>query len=293
VSGSFARDAVFWRRLARFGAARGPEWWVRYSPPVFGLAAAVLAPSARRAVRANLARVRGERGVLRDSLDVARTFTTYAGCLAEVLSGGSKNERLPDAVLCGQHNLDVALEKAAGLVVVTAHTAGWESVGPLLTRQHGHEVTMVMTPEPDDGARQMQDGARAAAGLRVAHVGDVLGSLALLQALRRGGAVALQIDRFPPAIRTRRVSLLGAPGAIPEGPLRLAAASGAPIVPVFTARSGYRSYLIDVRPPVFLPRRPTDAQLDEAAETLARELERFLRAHPTQWLDFGRPEMAP
>jgi lauroyl/myristoyl acyltransferase len=282
-----AHDAAFWRKLARFGAAQGPEWWVRYSPPVFGWAAALAVPGARRAVRANLVRVRGAKGGLRDALDIGRTFAAYAGCLAEVLSNGSKNERLPGAVLHGEHNVEAALASGSGIVLVTAHTAGWEIVGPLLQREHGREVVMVMAPEPDERARRLQDEARAAIGLRVAHVGDPFGSLGLLKELRLGHIVALQIDRLPPGMKTRAVTLMGAPGAIPEGPLRLAAASGAPIFPLFSARTGYREYLIDARPPIYVPRRPTEAQLDAAAQTLATELGKFLRAHPTNWFDFG------
>ncbi len=286
-TGKLAHDGAFWRRLARFGASRGPEWWVRYSPSVFGWGAALAVPQARRAVRANLRRVRGERTALRDAYDVARTFQTYAGCLAEVLSNGSKNERMPDALLCGEKNIHTAIAGATGIIVVTAHTAGWETVGPLLTREHGRDVVMVMASENDEAARKVQDEARHAVGLRVAHIGDVFGTLGLLHELRRGAVVALQIDRLPPAMRKRAVTFLHAPGAIPEGPLRLAAASGAPILPIFSARTGYRSYLIDVRPPLFLPRRPSESLLDAAAQTLADELGRFLRAHPTQWFDFG------
>jgi KDO2-lipid IV(A) lauroyltransferase len=287
VSAILAPEGAFWRKLARFGAARGPEWWVRYSPPVFGLAAAVLVPEARRAVRTNLRRLRGERGPIRDSLDVARTFTGYAGCLAEALSCGSKNERLPDALLCGEDNLEIALKAGTGIVVVTAHTGGWETAGPLLARSHGREFIMVMAPEADERARALHDQAREASGLRVAHVGgDAFGSIGLLNDLRRGAIVALQIDRLPPGMRTRAVSLFGAPGAIPEGPLRLASAAGAPILPIFCARTGYRKYLVDLRPPLFLPRRPSEEQLNDAAQALAGELGRFLRTHPTQWFDF-------
>lgn len=284
---AFAHDAAFWRKLARFGAARGPEWWVRYSPRFFGWAAALAVPSARRAVHQNLVRVRGRKGLVKDAIDVARTFGTYAGCLAEVLSNGSKNQRLPGAILRGEHNVDAALAPGTGIVLVTAHTAGWEIVGPLLQREHGREVVMVMAPEPDERARRLQDEARLAIGLRVAHVGDPLAPLALLKELRQGSIVALQIDRLPPGMKTRPVDLLGARGAIPEGPLRLAAAAGAPIFPLFSARIGYREYLIDARPPIFVPRRPTEAELDDVAQRLASELGRFLRAHPTQWFDFG------
>jgi KDO2-lipid IV(A) lauroyltransferase len=280
---------AFWRRLARFGAARGPAWWVRYSPPVFGVAASVAVPSARRAVLKNLRRVRGEAGVLQDTIDVARTFAAYAGCLAEVLSNGSKNAREPAATLSGEHYLDEALGRAgeAGIVLVTAHTGGWETVGPLLQRHHGRDVVMVMAPEADEQAMRLQDAAREASGLRVAHVGDPLASLSLLRELRAGAIVALQIDRLPPGMKARPVTLLGDRSAIPEGPLRLAAAAGAPILPLFCARESYRQYVIDVRPPLALPRRPSDAQLDEAAQSIACELGRFLRKHPTQWFQFS------
>jgi KDO2-lipid IV(A) lauroyltransferase len=286
-----AHDAAFWRKLARFGAARGPEWWVRYSPSFFGWAAALAVPKARRAVHANLRRIRGIRSPLREALDVAQTFSTYAGCLAEVLSSDSKNHRRPSAVLHGEHNVDLAVAAGKGIVLVTAHTAGWEMLGPLLHRENNHsrDVVMVMRPEADERAQRLHDEARAAVGNRVSHVGDPFASLGLLRDLRAGAIVALQLDRVPPGMKTRSVTLMGAPGAIPEGPLRLAALSGAPLFPLFSARMGYREYLIDARPPIFVPRRPTEAELDAVAQQLADELGRFLRAHPTQWFDFGGP----
>src|SRR5262249_14363084 len=128
-------DSLFWRKLARLGAAHGPEWWIRYSPAFFGCAAALIVPRARRAVLHNLRRIHGgPRPRVREAMDVARTFASYAGCLAEVLSNGSKNERLPDAALFGEHHLDAALAYNRGIVLTTMHTAGWETVGPLLSR---------------------------------------------------------------------------------------------------------------------------------------------------------------
>jgi KDO2-lipid IV(A) lauroyltransferase len=35
-----------------------------------------------------------------------------------------------------------------------------------------------------------------------------------------------------------------------------------------------------------LPRRPSPAQVDAAARSLADDMERFVRANPTQWFHF-------
>jgi KDO2-lipid IV(A) lauroyltransferase len=174
-----------------------------------------------------------------------------------------------------------------GLLFVTAHTAGWETVGPLLSRDHGLRVMIAEQAERDARASDIQDAARRAHGVLVAHVGDdPLSALPLVRHLREGGVVALQLDRVPAGMRARDVTLFGAPARIPEGPLRLAALTGAPLVPIFAARTGHRRYVVDIAPPVRLPRAPADAELDAAAQAVARELERFVRARPTQWFHF-------
>jgi KDO2-lipid IV(A) lauroyltransferase len=276
-----------WRRLAHWGASRGPEWFVRYSPPLFGLAACALAGESRRAIGANLRRVRGSRGPARDALDVARTFATYASCLTEILGAGSPRARLPRGIVVGELHLLDALAGGRGVVVVTAHTAGWETVGPLLSRDHGLRVMIAVQAERDRRALRIQDAAREAHGLLVVHVGDSpLAALPLVRHLRCAGIVALQIDRVPAGMRTRAVSMFGRDARMPEGPLRLASLTGAPVLPVFAARVGHRSYRVEVCAPVRLSRRPTDADLDGAAQGLASCLETFVRARPTQWFHF-------
>jgi phosphatidylinositol dimannoside acyltransferase len=114
-----------------------------------------------------------------------------------------------------------------------------------------------------------------------------LDALPLLAHLRRQGAVAIQIDRVPRGMRSRDVSLFGRPGQIPEGPLKLAELSGAPIIPVFTARIDYRRYRVEVAPPIDVPKRASDADLDAAAQRLATAMSSFLRSYPTGWFHFG------
>jgi KDO2-lipid IV(A) lauroyltransferase len=284
---NFALDGPFWRSIARAGATRGPEWFVRFSPPIVGLAACAFARGPREQVAANLRRIRGRRAPVRDALDVARTFSAYASCLAEILATGSRHSRQPSAVIWGESYVMDALSDGRGLIFATAHTGGWEHVGQLLSRDHAIPMMIAEEGERDPAASAIQDDARRASGLLVAHVGqDPLSALPLVQHLRSGGIVALQIDRLPPQMRARPVDLFGGRGAVPEGPLRLAQLSGAPIVPIFAARTGYRQYEVVAHPPVRLSRRASDGELDAAAQTLAGAMESFVRARPTQWFHF-------
>jgi lauroyl/myristoyl acyltransferase len=260
---------------------------VRLSPPVIGMVACVIATEPRRIVQRNLRRVRGERGALRDAVDAGRTFATYASCLAEILGAGSARGRMPEALVWGEQHLLDALVDGRGVILVTAHTAGFEVVGPLLSRDHALRVMIAVEAEADDAAREIQDDARRAHGLLVSHVGgDPLSALSLARHLREGGAVALQIDRAPQGMRKRSVTMFGVEGRVPEGPLRLAMLTGAPLLPSFVARTGYRKYEVMVHAPVRLARRASDADVDAAAQTLADAMESFVRAHPTNWFHF-------
>jgi lauroyl/myristoyl acyltransferase len=286
--GLFAHDGHLWRRLAHLGAAHGPRWLVEYSPALIGVCAALLLPEKRHTIRDNLRRIRGPVGRVREVRDVAETFTSYAGCLAEVLSNGSKNAELPDLEVSGRPHMENAIKEGKGVIVVTAHTAGWELVGPVFRKHKGMDVVLVMEAERDGAARELSDKARKANGLQVAHVGtDPFSSLPLLHKLRDGAALALQIDRVPEGMRGVPVKMFGEAGEIPEGPLRLAQLSGAPIVPIFCARLGYRSYFAEVYDAVHLPRRPAAGALESTAQQLADSMSDFVRRYPTQWFDFG------
>ncbi|HLK38093.1 MAG TPA: lysophospholipid acyltransferase family protein [Polyangiaceae bacterium] len=275
------------RRLARLGSAYGPEWFVRVAPPAIGVAVCLVASDRRRAIARNLRRLRPSRGAIGDAADVGRTFAAYASCLAEILRAGSPRARLPEAVVWGDRHFEDALEDRRGLIIATAHTGGWEIVGPLLSRDRGLKIMIAEAPEADATARTIQDGARRAQGLLVTHVGDdPLATLTLARHLRGNGAVALQIDRLPPGMRTRAVVAFGEPSRIPEGPLRLAALTGAPIVAAFASRTGHRRYEVVAAPPIRVARGAADREIDIAAQRLADSMEAFVRAHPTQWFHF-------
>ncbi|MGO9838475.1 MAG: lysophospholipid acyltransferase family protein [Polyangiaceae bacterium] len=280
-------DGPLWRRLARWGAG-GPEWFTRVAPSLVGVVVCALSPRRRLAIKRNLRRVRGPLGPIRESVDVASTFVNYAACLTEVLGARTGRGRVPRVSVQGLSHLHDALSDGRGVLFVTAHTGGWQSAGALLSRDLGLSVMIVERAERDADAGAIQDHARGGQGLVVLHVGgDPLSVLPLIRHLREGGVVAVQIDRVPVGVRSREVTMFGERSRVPDGPLRLAALTGAPLLSVFASRHGHRRYEVVVGSPLRMSRSATEADLDAAAQHLADDLCTFARSRPTQWFHFS------
>lgn len=282
-------DSALWRRAVDFGVHYGSDGFVRHSPGLIGLLFALM-PGPRATVRDNLRLALGGADGLREDLDVARTFKNFAHCLAEsFVAGSGRGDRV--AGLCkNDHHFVDAKSDGRGVIVTTAHTGGWQAAGAILRSVHDSDVLVVMHHERDARAAAVQDAAIDRAGLTVARLGDdPIDALPILAHLRKKGVVAVQIDRLPPGMRGRGVTLFGRPWRVPDGPLVLAALSGAPVVPAFSRRVAYMEYEIQLAPPVRLPRRPSSAELDAAAQTVADALEQFVKSYPTQWFHFGGP----
>ena len=279
-------DSAFWRRVMRAGIQHGPTPFVKYSPPLWGLAFWAGLPRARRIVGDNLRRVLGPRPPLIEAREVAEVFATYASCLTEaMLLDGRKVEMA--SMPRGVERYQACASEGRGVIIVTAHTAGWEFAGSVMRGVHPGEVWVVMQRERDDSAREIQDRARERAGVKVAHIGEsAFDALPLLHALRKNAVVAMQLDRVPPGSRSRVARLPGGTWRIPEGPMMLAAVSGAPILPIFTRRLGFMQYEAEVGEPIRITRKPSEEQLDLAAQQMANAMHAFIRLHPTQWFHF-------
>lgn len=254
---------------------------------MFGVAWGLALAEQRQRVRMNLRRIMGRRSAHEEMRDVADVFGTYASCLTEaLLLGSSRRYPLRSRPKGVEHYLSCA-KRGKGVILATAHTAGWEIAGPVLRGVHTGDVVVAMRRERDEAARALSDQSRERTGVTVAHIGDSpFDALPLLSHLRRGAAVAMQIDRVPPGMRSREVSFFGAPWHAPEGILRLASLSGAPILPIFTRRVGFMHYEAIVTRGVELPRRPSESELDDAAQRMVRALEAFVSSYPTQWFHF-------
>jgi KDO2-lipid IV(A) lauroyltransferase len=186
-------------------------------------------------LRANLARV----GPVDDDL-VRDTMRGYARYWRELFALPRWDPaRVSDAVrVTGRENLDEALAHGRGVILALPHMGNYDIGGLWLARNTGPFSVVAERLRPE-GVYQRFVRARERYGYQVVpHSGGELPVLdVLLDRLARGGIVALLADR---ALRGsgEDVAFFGAPARFPTGPARLAAKTGAPVLPTVCSYEG-------------------------------------------------------
>ena len=108
----------------------------------------------------------------------------------------------------------------------------------------------------------------------------------LRDALLADEVVVLQGDRVMPGQKGEPVGFLGGTLLLPAGPVKMALATGAPIVPIFSVRTGDAKVRLFIEEPIDV--QPDDGDAAGAAHPALIEwaavLERYVRSYPDQWL---------
>ena len=171
-----------------------------------------------------------------------------------------------------------------GLILVTAHLGSFE-VGLAGIADREQRVHVVFTRDTMGTFDRLRSERRQKLGVVEAPLDDGLAMwLRLRDALRRDEVVLMQGDRVMPGQKSVTLDFLGRPMRFPTGPVRLAMATNAPIMPVFTLHTPDRRVRVVLEEPIIV----NDGELMPAVRTLAKVIERYVGAHPDQWLMIHR-----
>lgn len=284
--GRYRHDGLFWRRLAYRGATEGPEWWKRTSPAAVAAIVFALVGRNRRGVVHNLRRIKGRRGAVADHLDALRTFVEFAYCVSETLEFASPYAKEMQVETPAEIERADFLPAGRGIVVLTSHFGSWEIAAHLMQR-FGRRVNVVMAREANPSVEAFQSSLRERHGLRVIHSdSSPFASLNMLEALRRGEVVAIQIDRAAPGHVKRPIEFFGAPASFQYGPFALARIADVPLWPVFATRLGVRRYRIMPEGLRTIPRGASEQETLAVMRDVVRSFEAHVRAYPHQWFQF-------
>jgi KDO2-lipid IV(A) lauroyltransferase len=280
-------DGLWWRKFAYLGSVYGPEWWKRYSPPWIAAIIFLAVKRNRRGALANVRRVLGRRGWLRDHLAALDVFIAFAHCVNETLeyfSPHPKPVRVDDPI---DEPIRRALARGRGVVLVTCHFGNWDVASRSLVN-FGVPFNLVMAREANETTAEYVQQARKDAGVRVLlSDSSVYGSFNILRALKRNEIVAMQLDRPLGGDGARTVEMFGAPASFQAGALRLARLAGAPIFPVFAVRVGPRHYRVVLGAERSVSRHASVDEMDRTLAGIVGEFEKLVRHHPDQWFQFA------
>lgn len=193
----------------------------------------------------------------------------------------SKEEMLGMTRFEGVEHMEEALALGKGVIMFSAHFGNVDILIQLPLARGVPVCTPVAHIRPERLFRYTLR-LRTSHGMTMYPTdGPMIG---LYRALKRGEMVGLAADRGLES-STRRVEFFGEPADLPEGPVRLALRTGAPLVPAFGLRLPDDTFLARVEPALELPRTgDQEADLAAGMEMVAEVLERVISQHPEQWL---------
>lgn len=182
----------------------------------------------------------------------------------------------------GTERIDSALSGGRGLILLTAHLGNWELGGIFFGRQD-IKINILTARDSDAEIHAIKDRYRQYHNIKTIVIGDgPFSGVEALNALLRNEVVAMLVDRT----ETAGVSapFFGQTTSFPSGPLLLAAASGAPIMPAFVVREsyGYRAVAEEL---IYYDRARGDTDERVAASVLS-VFERYIRQYADQWYNF-------
>ena len=274
--------AAFWLRSLFFFAQRAP-WAARAARALFVWGAYRFSRSIQSATRANGRRILGDRvnepTLTRVGRDGVGSFYDFVCDVGQ--SQGLSREQLANRIesIEGRERYLETRQAGRGAILVTAHMGSFEvGVAALLEREKRIHVVFKRDVGRFETIRQ---GLRQRLGIVEQPVDEGWGVwVRLRDALRADEVVAIQGDRVMPGQKGSRMPVLGGHVLLPTGPVKLAIASGAPIVPVFSVRTREGKIRLFIEEPIEV----TGADVEGAMHQMASVIGRYVAAYPEQWL---------
>lgn len=245
-----------------------------------------LAPRARHASRAYLARALGRPASL---MDVARHVHAFASTIHDRVYLLADRFEQFDIEVEGEGLMLAQIRSGQGALLFGAHLGSFEVVRALGRRHPGLSIALTMF---EDNARKIKatlEAINPAARPHIIPLGQVDTMLQVRDALDAGQMVGLLADRSLDADETRTVTLLGGPAAIPVGAFRMAALLRRRVVFMAGLYLGGRRYRIrfaEIADFGAVARADRSRAIDEAVIAYAAELERCCRQAPNNWFNF-------
>ncbi|MGE5176461.1 MAG: lysophospholipid acyltransferase family protein [Hyphomicrobiales bacterium] len=274
-------------RAAAVAARRLPAW---ISDPLADWCADVYVathPGRARAVDRRLARIWREAGLAEPPPGARETYRGFARAVRDFLAAmGVEPPRPPVVRVDDETVAHLAEARAAGrsTVVVSGHFGPWETALQWLAREVG-PVDAIAAPHHAAAVERFFRAHRAAFGIRTISTGHP--ATEAIARLRQGAWIAMLADRAWRARDGRATPPGAGMVAVDPAPLFLARRARAQVLAGVAWHEADGAVSVRFHAPFTLGAGRNGAEIEEARGELERFFDAHVRAHPTQWFDWG------
>ena len=218
-----------------------------------------------------------------------KVFRNFAMYLVDFFRMGRLNEDVVKkrVKVLGLDNLNKALEKNKGAILLSAHIGNWE-MGGVVTAIKGYDISAVVLNHKYKKINEFFIRQREKKGMKAIPVDAIMKRC--ISALSRNGTLALLGDRdFTNSGIV--LDFFGVPTSIPKGPAMFSIKIGSPIVPTFFIRDNRFNYKLIFDKPIeaeTLSGLTKDEMIKRLTGKFIPVMEKYIREYPYQWLMFRR-----
>ena len=280
-------------RFATVVVPRLPHWFVLFLANSIGLVAWLIASKPRKQATANIRHVLG-----------TQVLTTHAGrkrlqqivrsmfqhSVRNYLETFSLLYSRPELILNritdkGTENIEAALAKGKGLILFSAHLGPYDYLVQWLSLK-GYKVIIPVERLKDQRMLDLMIKLRNSQGMQYIPLGGSGPLRSIIQALRNNQIVLITVDR---AVEGESVvkPFFGEPARFPIGPVSLSLRTGAPLVGAFGSYVSSKLMIGEIVPLSLELTEDEQTNTDRLMCGVIEMMERFIKAHPEQWVVFS------
>jgi len=208
----------------------------------------------------------------------------FRDCVEIGIALESSDENVRDQIpIVGKENLDAALKKGSGVVILSAHLGNFFLLGTRLAIE-GYSIFVLINQPKNGQFAELMDRYRLKVKQRTIHARPRREALKQLNEILHRNEIAILI-----ADEYRRgngipVPLFGRTVLARRGPATLALRTGAAVVPAYMVRQPDDSLKLVIEPELEFDRTSqSKADITENTVRLTRWLENTVRRYPDQW----------
>ncbi len=292
-SGSVRRaSANFWREFMYWWVAHWPPF-VLFTRPFFLWFALRYSKALLDGPTANAKRILGSTASPNEVEQLRRAMVRNAYTSIYELGRAVRStpKQLRDWVeqADGVEHYEAARAHKKGAILVTAHLGPFEiGSSPLTTREA--KVSVLFRRDDRTSFDRLRSQLRQKLGVEQISVDDGwLVWAKIRDGLLNDEVVLIMGDRVMPGQRGVEVEFMGGHMLMPVGPVKLAMATGSPIIPIFSVRTRIGRCRVVIEKPIFVPQGPDMVDGHHPAmRRIAAAIERQVQAYPDQWAVYER-----